>query len=96
MKKLITIVAFAATVIASPAFALYDPGPTTGSASNRAEHVVGNYGSQSQTIMQQPTAAQTKQADEGDFYAPVTTTAQRPTAQELNQAQQGDFYAPSN
>jgi len=96
MKKLITIAALAATLVASPAFAMYDPGPTTGSASNRAEHAVGNYRSQSQTMVQQPTAAQTKQAEEGDFYAPITTTVQRPTAQELNQAREGDFYAPSN
>jgi hypothetical protein len=43
MKKLIAIVALAATVIASPAFAMYDGGPTTGSASNQQEHVVGHY-----------------------------------------------------
>jgi hypothetical protein len=43
MKKLITIVILAATVIASPAFAMYDPGPTTGSASNQAEHALGHY-----------------------------------------------------
>jgi hypothetical protein len=49
MKKLITIVALATTIIASPAFAGYDPGPTTGSASNRIEHTVGHYVQQSQS-----------------------------------------------
>jgi hypothetical protein len=96
MKKLITIAALAATLVASPAFAMYDPGPTTGSASNQAEHAVDRYRSQSQAIVQQPTAAQTKQAEEGDFYAAVTTIGQQPTAQELNQAREGDFYAPTN
>jgi hypothetical protein len=96
MKKLITIVALAATVIASPAFAMYDAGPTTGSASNQAEHAVGNYPWQSQTSVQRPTAAQMKQAEEGDFYAPVKTTVQQPTALELKQAREGDFYAQSN
>jgi hypothetical protein len=43
MKKLITIVVLAATVIVSPAFAMYDAGPTTGSASNQAEHALGHY-----------------------------------------------------
>ncbi len=49
MKKLIAIVALVATVAtvatvaASPAFAMYDPGPTTGSAANQAEHSVGSY-----------------------------------------------------
>lgn len=43
MKMLIAIVALVATVAASPAFAMYDPGPTTGSAANQAEHSVGSY-----------------------------------------------------
>ena len=43
MKKLIAIVVLAATVVASPAFAMYDPGPTTGSALNQAEHALGHY-----------------------------------------------------
>jgi hypothetical protein len=43
MKKLISIVVLAATVMASPALAMYDPGPTTGSASNQAEHAAGQY-----------------------------------------------------
>ena len=43
MNKLITIVALAATVIATPAFAQYNPGPTTGSASNRIERSIGHY-----------------------------------------------------
>jgi hypothetical protein len=94
MKKLITIVALAVTVIASPALAGYEPGLTTGSASNQVEHNLGFYASK-QTIVQRPTAAQIKQAEEGDFYAPVKTTVQQPSAQELKQAQGGDFYAPN-
>jgi len=43
MKKLVAIVVLAATVVASPAFAMYDPGPTTSSASNQAEHALGHY-----------------------------------------------------
>jgi hypothetical protein len=43
MKKLISIVILAATVIASPAFAMYDAGPTTGTASNQAQHASGEY-----------------------------------------------------
>jgi hypothetical protein len=43
MKKIITIVALAATLIASPAFAAYDGGPTTGTASNQQEHITGSY-----------------------------------------------------
>jgi hypothetical protein len=43
MKKLIAIVVLAASVLASPAFAMYDPGPTTGTASNPAEHALGHY-----------------------------------------------------
>jgi hypothetical protein len=43
MKKLITIVALAASLVASQAFAGYDPGPTTGSASNQAQHATGQY-----------------------------------------------------
>jgi len=43
MKKLITTVALIATVVASPASAMYHPGPTTGSASNEAEHALGYY-----------------------------------------------------
>jgi hypothetical protein len=50
MKKLITIVALAATVVASPAFAMYDPGPTTGTASNQAEHNLGHYPQQSEAV----------------------------------------------
>jgi hypothetical protein len=50
MKKLITIVALAATVAASPAFAMYDPGPTTGSASNQQERAAGRYTQQSQAV----------------------------------------------
>ncbi len=52
MKKLITIVALTATVIATPAFAQYNPGPTTGSASNRIERSIGRYvgDSASQTV----------------------------------------------
>jgi hypothetical protein len=52
MKKLITIVALTATVIATPAFAQYNPGPTTGSASNRIERSIGRYvgDSTSQTV----------------------------------------------
>jgi hypothetical protein len=71
MKKLITIVAFVTAIAASPAFAMYDPGPTTGSASNQAEHAIGRYSSQSQASTQQPTAQESKQAREGDFYAPI-------------------------
>jgi hypothetical protein len=96
MKKLITIAALAATIIASPALAAYDPGPTTGSASNQAEHARGDYPGQSQSSLRQSTVAQMKQAEEGDFYAPVATTVQQPTARELKQAREGDFYAPSN
>jgi hypothetical protein len=95
MKKLITIVALAVTVIASPALAGYDPGQTTGSASNQEEHNLGFYPWRSRAIVQHPTAAQIKQAEEGDFYAPVKTTVQQPSAQELKQAQGGDFYAPN-
>jgi hypothetical protein len=43
MKKLIAIVVLAATVVASPAFAMYTGGMTTGSASNQAEQTVGHY-----------------------------------------------------
>jgi hypothetical protein len=43
MKKLLTIVALAATLVTSQAFAAYDPGPTTGSASNQSEHTTGQY-----------------------------------------------------
>ena len=43
MKKLLTIVALAATLVTSQAFAMYDPGPTTGSASNQTEHATGQY-----------------------------------------------------
>jgi len=43
MKKLFTIVALAATLVASQAFAMYDAGPTTGSAANQIEHEVGHY-----------------------------------------------------
>jgi len=50
MKKLIAIAAFAATVIASPAFAAYDAGPTTGTASNQVEHALGRYSQQSQAV----------------------------------------------
>jgi hypothetical protein len=96
MKKLITIVALTVSVLGTQAFAGYDPGPTTGSASNQTEHNLGHYPVQSQTIVQHPTAAQTKQAEEGDFYAPVTTSVRKPTAQELKEAQKGDFYAPMN
>jgi hypothetical protein len=94
MKKLITIVALAVTVIASPALAGYDPGPTTGSASNQQERNLGFYPSKS-TVVQHPAAEQIKQAEEGDFYAPVKTTVQQPSAQELKQAQKGDYYAPN-
>jgi hypothetical protein len=43
MQKLITILALTATVIATPAFAQYNPGPVTGSASNRVELSIGRY-----------------------------------------------------
>jgi len=43
MKKLIAIAALTMTVIASPAFAQYNPGPTTGSASNQSEIARGGY-----------------------------------------------------
>jgi hypothetical protein len=43
MKKIITIVALATTLFASQAFAMYDPGPTTGSAANQVEHEIGHY-----------------------------------------------------
>jgi hypothetical protein len=42
VKKIITIVAFIA-IVASPAFAMYDPGPTTGSVSNQAAQALGYY-----------------------------------------------------
>jgi hypothetical protein len=94
MKKFITIVALAVAVVASPALAAYDPGPTTGSASNQAEHALGRYQQQSGAVTN-PAAtktAQMKQAEQGDFYAAVPTIAQQPTAGELKQAQEGDFY----
>jgi hypothetical protein len=50
MKKLIAIAALAVTVVASPAFAMYDPGPTTGTASNQAEHALGRYSHQSWAV----------------------------------------------
>jgi hypothetical protein len=46
------------------------------------------------TIVQQPTAAQTKRAEEGDYYAPGKTVVQQPTAAELKQEREGDYYAP--
>jgi hypothetical protein len=96
MKKLITIVAFVVAIGASPAFAMYDPGPTTGSAANNAEHAFGQYQSLASTHSAMVGAAQIKQAQEGDFYAPVQTIVQDPTVGELQRAQEGDFYPSSN
>ena len=56
----------------------------------------GDYYAPSTTIAQQPTPAQTKQAEEGDYYTPVPTIVQQPTAGELKHAEQGDYYAPTN
>lgn len=54
----------------------------------------GDYYAPTNTVVQQPTPAQTQQAEEGDFYAPSPTIVQQPTAHELKKARQGDFYAP--
>jgi opacity protein-like surface antigen len=53
MKKLITIVTLAAAVIATPAFAQYNPGPDTGSASNQFERTHGFYAADSGSQMGQ-------------------------------------------
>jgi hypothetical protein len=39
-------------------------------------------------------AQASKQAQQGDYYAPVPTVVTAPTAGELKQAQKGDYYAP--
>jgi len=44
--------------------------------------------------VQQPTAAQTKQAEEGDNYAPAPTIVQQPTAPQTKRFEEGDYYAP--
>jgi hypothetical protein len=55
----------------------------------------GDYYAPGKTIVQQPTAAQTKRFEQGDYYAPVPTIVQQPTTRQLNRAEQGDFYAPT-
>ena len=56
----------------------------------------GDFYAPTNIVVQQPTAAQTTQAEEGDFYAPSTTIVQQPTAKELRKAEKGDFYAPTS
>jgi hypothetical protein len=56
----------------------------------------GDYYAPSKTIVQQPTAAQTKKVEQGDYYAAGQTIVQQPTARELKHAEQGDYYAPTD
>jgi hypothetical protein len=44
--------------------------------------------------VQQATPEQTKQAKEGDYYAPGTTMVQQPTTAEVKQEKEGDYYTP--
>mgnify|MGYP001382835912 CR=1 FL=1 len=49
-SKLAVVLAIATLGIASPAFAQYNPGPTTGSASNQSERTLGFYAPQSHRV----------------------------------------------